>query len=255
MANFKALKYETRTEVEPKEIEDMVIEKMGQWKYSPDQMATQIPGLLLEKFKLRWENSKQTIKDIYAQTLRQLVPSLTNAKVNKALKENMNKMTLKFNTFLILIKEIEYVVKSTMNTWKSIYHLHKLGVEPVEIKDDEDDSDENKEEEEAITEKIQFDNVEIEEGVEEEATKEEKKHDEQTDLVKIVAVVIASLPHSPAKIATSSSKIALASLIVTTPSDTSNVQSSLAHSKINVLVTKVATTSSIEVQPPSSTEL
>ena len=30
MANFKALKYETRIEAEQKEIEDMVIEKMGQ---------------------------------------------------------------------------------------------------------------------------------------------------------------------------------------------------------------------------------
>ena len=32
MANFKSLKYESRTKVEKKEIEDVFIEKMGQWK-------------------------------------------------------------------------------------------------------------------------------------------------------------------------------------------------------------------------------
>ena len=72
------------------------------------------------------------------------MPSLKNAEVNKALKENENKMTLKFNTCLILIKDIELVVKSANTTWKNIYHLHKPSVEAVEIKDDEDDNDEEK---------------------------------------------------------------------------------------------------------------
>ena len=69
MASFKSLKYETRIEAKYKEIEDVVVEKMGQWKYSPDYMATQIPSVILEKVKIRWQNVKQTIKDIYAQTL------------------------------------------------------------------------------------------------------------------------------------------------------------------------------------------
>ena len=34
--NFKALKYETRTLTKQKEVEDLVMDKMGQWKYSPD---------------------------------------------------------------------------------------------------------------------------------------------------------------------------------------------------------------------------
>ena len=34
--NFKALKYETRTPTEQKEVEDLVMDKMGQWKYSLD---------------------------------------------------------------------------------------------------------------------------------------------------------------------------------------------------------------------------
>ena len=34
ICNFKALKYETRTPEEHKRIEDLVMEKMGVWKYS-----------------------------------------------------------------------------------------------------------------------------------------------------------------------------------------------------------------------------
>ena len=120
MENFRSLKYEIRTEAKQKEIEEAVIEKMGQWKYSLDDMASQIPDVLLDKVKIRWENARKTIKDIYAQTLRQLMPNLKNAKVNKALKENEGKMTLKFNTCLILIKNIESIVKSATTTWKNI---------------------------------------------------------------------------------------------------------------------------------------
>ena len=67
--------------------------------------------------------------------------SLKNAEVNKALKENENKMTLRFNTCLILIKDVELVVKSAKNTWKKIYHLHKPSEHLVEIKDDDDEKD------------------------------------------------------------------------------------------------------------------
>ena len=38
--DFKALKYETRSPTEQKEVEDLVMDKMGQWKYSPDQLAS-----------------------------------------------------------------------------------------------------------------------------------------------------------------------------------------------------------------------
>ena len=38
ICKFKALKYETRTPNEKKKIEDLVMEKMGIWKYSPTQM-------------------------------------------------------------------------------------------------------------------------------------------------------------------------------------------------------------------------
>ena len=51
ICNFKALKYETRTPDEQKIIEDLVIEKMGVWKYSPAQMKPQVHPNLYDKIK------------------------------------------------------------------------------------------------------------------------------------------------------------------------------------------------------------
>ena len=53
--NFKALKYETWTDDEQKKIEDLVMDKMGKWKYSLDQLISQIPNVVMEKIKPRWE--------------------------------------------------------------------------------------------------------------------------------------------------------------------------------------------------------
>ena len=116
-------------------------------------MASQIPGVLLDKVRIRWENARKTFKDIFSQTLRKLMPNLKNAEVNKALKENEGKMTLRFNTCLILIKNIESIVKSSTTTWKNIYQLNEPSVETIIIKDIEDDSDEG-EDDEAVTETV-----------------------------------------------------------------------------------------------------
>ena len=135
------------------------MDKMGKWKFSPDQLATQIPIVLLEKIKVRWENTKQTIKDIFAQTLKYLVPTLTDVEVNKALKDHENKMTLKFNTCLVVMKDIEYVVRNSMNTWRNVFHLHKLSEYPIEIKDDDDDSDKDEDNDEDSTQFVTIDTV------------------------------------------------------------------------------------------------
>ena len=86
--NFKALKYEIRTPTEQKEIEDLVMEKMGIWKYSQAKMKPQIHAGLYDKIKVRWDSTMQTIKDIFEKQLKQLVPSLTDAGVKKALLEH-----------------------------------------------------------------------------------------------------------------------------------------------------------------------
>ena len=42
MANFKALKFETGTDAKKMQVEELVLSKMGKWKYSPDQIAPYI---------------------------------------------------------------------------------------------------------------------------------------------------------------------------------------------------------------------
>ena len=62
-----------------------------------------------------------TAKDIHDQTLRTIMPNLLDKEVKEALKKHEQTLTLKFNAFLILPNDIEFVVKSNTNTWKSIY--------------------------------------------------------------------------------------------------------------------------------------
>ena len=67
ICSFKALKYETRTPDEQKRTEDLVIEKMGVWKYSPAQMKPQVHLDLYDKIKIKWDFTTQTVKDIFEQ--------------------------------------------------------------------------------------------------------------------------------------------------------------------------------------------
>ena len=57
-------------------------------------------------------------------------------------------MILKFNTCLILIKNIELVVKHATDIWRDVFHLNKPTDETIEIKDD--DSDQEDEEDDNI---------------------------------------------------------------------------------------------------------
>ena len=78
-------------------------------------MQPQIHVDLYDKIKDRWDSTMQTIKDIFEQQLKQLVPSLIDAKVKKALLEHEDQMILKLNTFFILMKNIESIVKHASN--------------------------------------------------------------------------------------------------------------------------------------------
>ena len=57
ITNFKSLKYQTGIEARKKQIEELVLTKMGKWKYSPDQIAPQNPNDLLERLKPIWDSS------------------------------------------------------------------------------------------------------------------------------------------------------------------------------------------------------
>ena len=68
--NFKALKYETQTPVEKKEIKDLIMENLGIWKYSLEQFAPQISADLPNQIRDRWESTVQTVKDIFEKKLK-----------------------------------------------------------------------------------------------------------------------------------------------------------------------------------------
>lgn len=122
-----------------------MMSKLGKWKYSLDQLPQQIPKDLLQEIKPRWENARKIAKDIFEQTLRNLMLSLSEKEVKESLKKNEEKFTLKFNTYLVLMKDIESMVKSTTTTWKKIYNLQQSSdfIIHVSEKDDKEDDEED----------------------------------------------------------------------------------------------------------------
>ena len=127
---------------------------MGKWKYSPNWFAKKILESLLKIVKKRWEFTIQIVLDIFEQTLRKLMPSLIDKEFKDSMKKNEEKLTLRFNTCLILMNNIEDVVTITTKTWKNIYCLHKLIEFLVQVEEEEEEEEEEKEEE------IQIDNLE-----------------------------------------------------------------------------------------------
>ena len=98
----------------------------------------------MKAVKPRWENAKKTVKDIFEQTLKKLMSSLSKKEVKESLKKNEKNFTLKLNGCMILLKDIESMVKVATTTWKNIYQLHQPSNFVVHV-DDNDDEDEEEE--------------------------------------------------------------------------------------------------------------
>ena len=98
MACFKFLKYETRNDEEKRNIEDTLMTKLDKWKYSLDELAQNFFYKLTKEINHRWESAKKNAKDIFEQTLKQLMLILSKKEVNESLKKNEKKFTLKLNT-------------------------------------------------------------------------------------------------------------------------------------------------------------
>ena len=146
------------------------------------------------------------------------------------MKEHEGRMILKFNTCLILMKNIESVVKHAIDIWRDVFHLNKTTNETIEIKDDDSDDEDDNIPLVPVTEgEMQELMEEKEEEEKEEEAKEEDKDEE--DPVIIAAEVIAYVPHSPPKTVTSSMETTSASETVSS-SATSIAQSSPATSQL-----------------------
>ncbi|GLJ11339.1 hypothetical protein SUGI_0152850 [Cryptomeria japonica] len=258
MANFKALRYENRSDAEKMQIEELLLNKMRKWKYTPDDISSQIPNELLVRIRPRWTSAVQTVKDIYAQTLKQLLPNLTYKEVKEALKKNEHQMTLRFHTFLVLSKQIEAIVNNATIVWKRIYNLPMPSDPTVttEGEKEEDEEDEEKEEEKAAEE--EGDTVIISEEEEGDTV---IIGDEEDDPEQVATKVIASLPHSPQKgVASSASANRIVSTVATSIAQslpiTSQLQTPIVTSSTELqsmsLSTEMQSVASIEQQVISS---
>lgn len=135
------------------------------------------------------------------------MPTITDKEVKKSIKRNEEKLTLKFNTCLALMTDIEHIVKNATNTWKNVYLLHKMDDFSVTIskKDDDDDDKAENDNEENDEETTQFHNIDYEEGRKKNAAEAKTQDTKENDLIKIATLVIASLPHCPRNFLTTSS--------------------------------------------------
>lgn len=101
-------------------------------------------------------------------------------------------MILKFNTCRILMKNVESVVKNSIDVWKDVYHLLKPIEDALEIKDDDSDKDEEDEEDNTPSIRVTAEEMQDlmkdgEEEKEEKAKEEDKQEeeDEESDPMKI----------------------------------------------------------------------
>ncbi|GLJ15942.1 hypothetical protein SUGI_0263460 [Cryptomeria japonica] len=250
MSNFKALKYESRSDAEKMQIEELLLNKMGKWKYTPDDISSQIPNELLVRIRPRWTSAVQTVKDIYAQTLKQLLPNLTYKEVKEALKENEHQMTLRFHTFLVLSKQIEAIVNHATIVWKRIYKLPMPSDPTVTIEGDKDDEEDEEEKEEEEAAEEEGDTVII--GDEEDTV---IIGDEEDDPEQVAAEVIASLPHSPQKgVASSASASRIVSTIATSIAQSLPITSQLQTPIVTSSTELQSMSLSIGMQSVASTE-
>ncbi|GLJ23271.1 hypothetical protein SUGI_0440210 [Cryptomeria japonica] len=252
MSNFKALKYESRSDAEKMQIEELLLNKMGKWKYTPDDISSQIPNELLVRIRPRWTSAVQTVKDIYAQSLKQLLLNLTYKEVKEALKENEHQMTLRFHTFLVLSKQIEAIVNNATIVWKRIYNLPMPSDPMVTIEGDKDDEEDEEEKEEEEVAEEEGDTVII--GDEEEGDTV-IIGDEEDDPEQVAAEVIASLPHSPQKgVASSASASRIVSTVATSIAQSLPITSQLQTPTVTSSTELQSMSLSTKMQSVASTE-
>ena len=141
MSDFKFFKYDTSNE-EKKLVEEALVAKMAKWKYCPKEQIKIVLDILSKTITHHWDNALNVVRDIREQILRQLMPTISNKEVKESVNMNEQKLTPKFNAFLILSKDIESIVHSNIISWKNIYGLHKPTKEVVQIDDVEKDDEE-----------------------------------------------------------------------------------------------------------------
>ena len=118
------------------------------------------------------------------------------------MKKNEENFTLNFNTCLIVMKDIESVVKSATTTWKNIYNLHQLGDIFIHVSEKYDEND-KKDDVNDDKEDVKIEDVNPDDKKEEQEAPRgslpEIQSIKETDVENIVVAIMASFPHSSRK--------------------------------------------------------
>ena len=120
-----------------------------------------------------------------------------------------------------------------------MFIFHKLSDFLVNVNDDDNDDDQENDEE-GNYEATHFFTIDYEEYKEQEATEEGTQDDEESDLVKIAPIVIASLPHSPRKLVTTLSMEKTSIGLSVTINDNTNIQSFFTLVQLNTSLTEAS---------------
>ena len=96
MSSFRSLRYASIIEQEQKLIEDATIEKMEKWKYYPFELKSQVTNDILKEMTIQWNNAVQTKKNIKEQTLRRVMPKLSDKEIKDAMKKYESGHTPRF---------------------------------------------------------------------------------------------------------------------------------------------------------------
>lgn len=101
-------------------IEEALLEKMAKWIYSPSELWGKVLDNILKEESHFKDNAIMVAKDIQEQTLRKVIPNLSDKEVNEALKMHQHSLAPQFSAFLFFSNDIESVVQSNPYAWKNI---------------------------------------------------------------------------------------------------------------------------------------
>ena len=64
--------------------DNVLMKRLGKWKYSPDELTQQVPDVLFKVVKPKWDSAMKVSKDINEQTLRKIMPSHSEKEVKES---------------------------------------------------------------------------------------------------------------------------------------------------------------------------
>ena len=127
---------------------------MKKWKYSLSELGSQVLDILLKAVSHHWDNVVMVAKYIWEQTSKKVMLNILDKEVKEALEKHEQILTHKFNAFLVLLNDVELVVKSNINAWTNIYGLNVINPTKEVVQVDDVNDDEEDREDQTISEDL-----------------------------------------------------------------------------------------------------